>query len=97
MTEPEDITQVQSDDFWAQHPQPEIHLSGEQNPYPETKKPVRETAQPKTPMQDTAGLEGAGISQPEPELKKRSHHGGQPKQSAEQVEEEVADVRDGRR
>ena len=94
VTESEDITQVQSDDFWAQHPQPEIHLSGEQNPYLEGQKPVRETTQPRTPRRDDAGSEAAGISQPEPELKKKSHHRGQPKQSAEQVEQEVTDVRE---
>ena len=94
VTESEDITQVQSDDFWAQHPQPEIHLSGEQNPYLEGQKPVRETTQPRTPRRDAAGSEAAGISQPEPELKKKSQHRGQPKQSAEQVEQEVTDVRE---
>ncbi|MFR5703692.1 MAG: hypothetical protein ACLUD0_18745 [Eubacterium ramulus] len=29
MQESSDITQTQSDDFWARHPQPEIHMSGE--------------------------------------------------------------------
>ncbi len=29
LQESSDITQTQSDDFWARHPQPEIHMSGE--------------------------------------------------------------------
>ncbi len=93
-----DITQAQSDDFWAQHPQPEIHLSGEQDPYQEPQKPVRTAAQPKAAPQPKIQVQEAAVPEPEadmqPEMKKKSHRTGQPKQSAEQVEQEIADVRD---
>ena len=93
-----DITQAQSDDFWAQHPQPEIHLSGEQDPYQESQKPVRTMAQPKAAPQPKIQVQEAAVPEPEadmqPEMKKKSHRTGQPKQSAEQVEQEIADVRD---
>ena len=93
-----DITQAQSDDFWAQHPQPEIHLSGEQDPYQEPQKPVRMATQPKAAPQPKIQLQETAVPEPEAdvqsEMKKKSHRAGQPKQSAEQVEQEIADVRD---
>ncbi len=93
-----DITQAQSDDFWAQHPQPEIHLSGEQDPYQEPQNPVRTAAQPKAAPQPKIQVQEAAVPEPEadvqPEMKKKSHRTGQPKQSAQQVEQEIADVRD---
>ncbi len=93
-----DITQAQSDDFWAQHPQPEIHLSGEQDPYQEPQKPVRTVAQPKAAPQPKIQVQEAAVPESEadvqPEMKKKSHRTGQPKQSAQQVEQEIADVRD---
>ncbi len=93
-----DITQAQSDDFWAQHPQPEIHLSGEQDPYQEPQKPMRATAQTNAVSQPKIQVQEAHATEPEadvqPEMKKKSHRTGQPKQSAEQVEQEIADVRD---
>ena len=93
-----DITQAQSDDFWAQHPQPEIHLSGEQEPYQESQIPVRTAAQPKAAPHPKIQVQEVAVPEPEadvqPEMKKKSHRTGQPKQSAEQVEQEIADVRD---
>ena len=93
-----DITQAQSDDVWAQHPQPEIHLSGEQEPYQESQIPVRTAAQPKAAPQPKIQVQEVAVPEPEadvqPEMKKKSHRTGQPKQSAEQVEQEIADVRD---
>ncbi|WP_294784000.1 DNA translocase FtsK [uncultured Eubacterium sp.] len=92
-----DITQAQSDDFWAQHPQPEIHLSGEQDPYQEPQKLVRMATQPKAASQPKIQVQETAVPESEadvqPEMKK-SHRTGQPKQSAEQVEQEIADVRD---
>ncbi|WP_296117726.1 DNA translocase FtsK [uncultured Eubacterium sp.] len=93
-----DITQAQSDDFWAQHPQPEIHLSGEQDPYQEPQKLARMEIQPKAASQPKIQVQDAAVPEPEAdvqsEMKKKSHRAGQPKQSAEQVEQEIADVRD---
>ena len=93
-----DITKAQSDDFWAQHPQPEIHLSGEQDPYQEPQKPVRAAAQPKAVSQPNIQVPETIVPEAEvdaqPEMKKKSHRVGQPKQSAQQVEQEIADVRD---
>ena len=93
-----DITQAQSDDFWAQHPQPEIHLSGEQEPYQESQIPVRTAAQPKAAPHPKIQVQEVAVPEPEadvqPEMKKKSHRTGQPKQSAEQVEQEIADARD---
>ena len=101
LQESSDITQTQSDDFWARHPQPEIHMSGEGASYqaealmqsvpPETgTKENRNTGSAVMPMEP----ERAANDQTEGETKKKSHRTGQPKQSAEQVEQEIADVRE---
>ncbi|MCI6537360.1 MAG: DNA translocase FtsK [Lachnospiraceae bacterium] len=101
LQESADITQTQSDDFWARHPQPEIHMSGEELPY--QAEPVmqpasseigakgkRNAADAVSAMEPEFGME----EQPELGGKKKSHRTGQPKQSAQQVEQEIADVRD---
>lgn len=101
LQESSDITQTQSDDFWARHPQPEIHMSGEGASYQaETlMQPVlsetgtkenRNTGSAVMTMEPERGAK----DQTEGEAKKKAHRTGQPKQSVEQVEQEIADVRE---
>ena len=95
--EAEDATKMQSDVFWAQHPQPEIHLSGEQDSYQETNKQA-ETIQTKAAQQSKIQVQEAPVAELEsnalPGMKKKAHTGSHPKQSVQQVEQEIADVRD---
>ena len=85
LQESADITQTQSDDFWARHPQPEIHMSGEELPY--QAEPVmqpasseigakgkRNAADAVSAMETEFGME----EQPELGGKKKSHRTGQP-------------------
>lgn len=101
LQESSDITQTQSDDFWARHPQPEIHMSGEGASYqaetlmqPVTSetgtKENRNTGSAVMTMEPERGAK----DQTEGEAKKKAHRTGQPKQSVEQVEQEIADVRE---
>ena len=101
LQESSDITQTQSDDFWARHPQPEIHMSGEGASYQaetlmqsvpsETgTKENRNTGSAVMTMEPERGAK----DQTEGEAKKKAHRTGQPKQSVEQVEQEIADVRE---
>ena len=101
LQESSDITQTQSDDFWARHPQPEIHMSGEGVSYqaetlmqPVTSetgtKENRNTGSAVMTMEPERGAK----DQTEGEAKKKAHRTGQPKQSVEQVEQEIADVRE---
>ena len=101
LQESSDITQTQSDDFWARHPQPEIHMSGEGASYQaetlmqpvlsETGTKVnRNTGSAVMTMEPERGAK----DQTEGEAKKKAHRTGQPKQSVEQVEQEIADVRE---
>ncbi len=96
-----DITEAQSNDFWAQYPQPEIHLSGEETATPQTPETsVKSPVHKKTVAQPEMYVapENAGTSEPElprkPEMKKQSHRSGQPRQSAGEVEQEIADVKE---
>ena len=101
LQESSDITQTQSDDFWARHPQPEIHMSGEgasyqaetlMQPVPSETgtKENRNTGSAVMTMEPERGAK----DQTEGEAKKKAHRTGQPKQSVEQVEQEIADVRE---
>ena len=101
LQESSDITQTQSDDFWARHPQPEIHMSGEgasyqaetlMQPVPSETgtKENRNTGSAVMAMEPERGAK----DQTEGEAKKKAHRTGQPKQSVEQVEQEIADVRE---
>ena len=101
LQESSDITQTQSDDFWARHPQPEIHMSGEgasyqaetlMQPVPSETgtKENRNTGSAIMAMEPERGAK----NQTEGEAKKKAHRTGQPKQSVEQVEQEIADVRE---
>ena len=101
LQESSDITQTQSDDFWARHPQPEIHMSGEgasyqaetlMQPVPSETgtKEKRNTGSAVMTMEPERGAK----DQTEGEAKKKAHRTGQPKQSVEQVEQEIADVRE---
>ena len=101
LQESSDITQTQSDDFWARHPQPEIHMSGEgasyqaetlMQPVPSETgtKEKRNTGSAVMTMEPERGAK----DQTEGEAKKKAHRTGQPKQSVEQVEKEIADVRE---
>ena len=101
LQESSDITQTQSDDFWARHPQPEIHMSGEGASYQaETlMQPVLSETGTKENRNTgsavmTMELERGAKDQTEGEAKKKAHRTGQPKQSVEQVEQEIADVRE---
>lgn len=101
LQESSDITQTQSDDFWARHPQPEIHMSGEGASYQ-----AETLMQPVTSETGTKENRNTGSAvmtmeperdakdQTEGEAKKKAHRTGQPKQSVEQVEQEIADVRE---